>query len=248
MNNVSFEEKWIEKIKTDMEKIQENIEKHEIKDAGLFLILATYETCPRETCYETKDSGNQKRAYYLNKALETDPQNPHIYLELARYHAQYREYEKAENFYLKVLETDQQNNIYNLTLIELANLYLKIGKQSLADETFRKAVDTDYDMYAKNYQSLYQTLKTHDIKLIAAQYPIRSIEPLELIFKNNSDVILVDNELLFKNLVKEEGYDSVFVDRFAGDFGHCTERGNLFLAENIKSVLLENWEELSGGN
>jgi hypothetical protein len=62
---------------------------------------------------------------------------------------------------------------------------------------------------------------------------------------NNSEALVVSNELNFKKAVEKEGYDQIFVDRFAGDFGHCSQKGNLLLAENIKSVILENWEELS---
>jgi len=49
---------------------------------------------------------------------------------------------------------------------------------------------------------------------------------------------LVDNEKMFNEGVKREGYDEYFNDCFAGDFGHCTPKGNRLLAENIAGVIL----------
>jgi len=242
MNNTSLEEEWLKRIEKDMNKIQKNIEEYEIKDVNLFLTLATYETCPQDFCYETKQSGNEKRIHYLNKALATDPQNPDVFFELARYFAQYGDINEAEKFYLQVLQTDVENEIYTTTLIELANLYLKTDRQTLAEETFKKAIDIG-GIYVKNYQKLYEILQSNNIKLIAVGYPMRSTQPLELMF-SDSEVLVVSNELNFKKAVEKEGYDQIFVDRFAGDFGHCSEKGNLLLAENIKSVILENWNEI----
>jgi hypothetical protein len=133
-----------------------------------------------------------------------------------------------------------------MALIELANLYLKTDRQTLAEETFKKAIDIG-GIYVKNYQKLYEILQSNNIKLIAVGYPMRSTQPLELMF-SDSEVLVVSNELNFKKAVEKEGYDQIFVDRFAGDFGHCSEKGNLLLAENVKLAILENWEKISGEN
>jgi len=73
------------------------------------------------------------------------------------------------------------------------------------------------------------------------QYPLRNARPLELSFKDKPDVFIVDNEQNFKDLVKEKGYDVVFADSFAGDFGHLNKEYNEFLAKNIKSTIIKNW-------
>jgi tetratricopeptide (TPR) repeat protein len=226
-------------------KVKENIEKHKINSTDLFLALAI---CAR--CHGEEQPGffkNKNQIFYLEKALEIEPNHTLSLLNLARYHIQYSEFDEAEKFYLKVLKQNMKDQIHGSALVELANLYLGTNREELANEIFKKAMNIN-GMYASNYQKLYQTLNDKNIQLIAAQYPMRSTEPLELLFKDSEDVLIVDNELLFKDLVREEGYDSIFVDRFAGDFGHCSERGNLLLAENIASVILENWEEINVEN
>ena len=54
-----------------------------------------------------------------------------------------------------------------------------------------------------------------------------------------SDIIFVDNEKIFKDAIREFGYHEYFIDASGGDFGHCTERGNRLLAENIANVILK---------
>jgi len=241
VNLFSHEEKWVEKIKRNVDKIQENIEEYEIKDVNLFLTLATY-----EVLYEKRYLKNENRLFYLTKALEVDPENPMVSFELARYHTQYNNFKEAESSYLEGLKNNTDNTQRVMALIELANLYLKTDRQTLAEETFKKAIDIG-GIYVKNYQKLYEILQSNNIKLIAVGYPMRSTQPLELMF-SDSEVLVVSNELNFKKAVEKEGYDQIFVDRFAGDFGHCSEKGNLLLAENVKLAILENWEKISGEN
>ena len=73
------------------------------------------------------------------------------------------------------------------------------------------------------------------------QYPMRNITLLRNIFKEEMEdnIIFVDNERVFKDAVKREGYKEYFKDMFGGDFGHCTEKGNRLLAENIANVILK---------
>jgi len=53
-------------------------------------------------------------------------------------------------------------------------------------------------------------------------------------------MIFVDNEAVFKNALKDASFKDYFIDLFAGDFGHCTEKGNRLLAQNIASVLIQH--------
>jgi len=56
--------------------------------------------------------------------------------------------------------------------------------------------------------------------------------------KPYEDIIFVDNEMTFKNALKQSRCDEYFADMFAGDFGHCTPRGNRLLAKNIADSIL----------
>lgn len=90
----------------------------------------------------------------------------------------------------------------------------------------------------KNYNAIVDFLLERGCMVICMQYPMRSVEVLKNIIKNKNRVFFVDNEAVFKNAVKDDGYASIFYDTFAGDFGHCTRRGNWFLAQNAAKTVV----------
>lgn len=65
-----------------------------------------------------------------------------------------------------------------------------------------------------------------------------------MINKDNLKFRLVNprynEETGIREAVKKDGYDTYFVDRFAGDFGHCTVKGNKLLADNIAAAILRD--------
>lgn len=91
----------------------------------------------------------------------------------------------------------------------------------------------------KNYFKLYKICKNNNIKLIAMQYPVRNIKTLKQILKNFDEVTFISNERNFKQALKTHKVEDIFVDRFAGDFGHCTKLGNTLIAENVAETILK---------
>ncbi len=76
--------------------------------------------------------------------------------------------------------------------------------------------------------------------MVCAQYPMRSIWPLKKIFEEDNNVIFVDNEGIFREALDKASYKDYFRDMFGGDFGHCTEKGNRLLAQNIADTVLRD--------
>jgi hypothetical protein len=69
---------------------------------------------------------------------------------------------------------------------------------------------------------------------------MRSLAPLKNLFQDNDQgIVFVDNENIFKNAVRKDGPGVYFKDMFGGDFGHCTDKGNRLLAENIANTILK---------
>jgi hypothetical protein len=54
-------------------------------------------------------------------------------------------------------------------------------------------------------------------------------------------MIFVDNERVFKEAIEKDGYKEYFRDMLGGDFGHCTEKSNRLLAENIANTILRGY-------
>jgi hypothetical protein len=120
-----------------------------------------------------------------------------------------------------------------------------MGDSRLAREYDKKVKELGLNYYlpmtTANYQKLKAILDKRSIVYVCAQYPVRSLAPLKQIFKEEEGVIFVDNERIFKEAIAKEGYKEYFWDMFGGDFGHCTEKGNRLLAENIANTILRGY-------
>lgn len=133
-------------------------------------------------------------------------------------------------------------NIINICGFEAVEKLLKQDYKE-ADKYFE--LQTEYSMMykmpttQKSYKILATICKDKKIKLIAMQYPVRSIKSLKKMLENFNEVVFVSNETKFKEALKEKGYEKIFRDRFAGDFGHCTDYGNRLIAENVAEAIVK---------
>jgi len=174
----------------------------------------------------------------LRKSLALNCCNDQTLFELGRLCVGLGRFTEGEKYLKMSLET---NHFKQETYGSLAVAYQSMGRGGLADEYYRKADEISTRNPNKktyrNYLAMKKTLDQKNVRLVCVQYPMRSIEPLKKIFLGCDNVIFVDNERSFKETVKEEGYKEYFVDMFGGDFGHCTEKGNRLLAENIADAI-----------
>ena len=125
-----------------------------------------------------------------------------------------------------------------------AQYYLNLKNYSKAEEYFSKAEKLRLNYPNTEFYSLYkQLLKKaidNNIKVICMQYPVRSIKPLQEQLKNEpffDKIIFISNEKNFKDMLMQKKFDDLFIDQFAGDFGHCTDLGNTLIAENVVNTL-----------
>ena len=88
-----------------------------------------------------------------------------------------------------------------------------------------------------NFNRLRNIAVDNAIVLVAVQYPMRKLDSLKNMFSEPGRIIFVDNEAVFREALKKGRYEDYFIDRFAGDFGHCTAAGNQLLARNIASAI-----------
>ncbi|MEK6727174.1 MAG: tetratricopeptide repeat protein, partial [Candidatus Omnitrophota bacterium] len=159
------------------------------------------------------------------------------YLGLGFIYRSQGKFPQVEDLFKKALELNPKNDrAYGA----ISALYEEIGKAELAKEFANKAnrLRLEYSVTVNNYRKLKEILDKRGIKLVCVQYPMRSIDPLKKIFEKDEGVIFVDNETIFKEMVKKSGPKEVFLDMFGGDFGHCTPKGNRLLAQNIADAIL----------
>jgi tetratricopeptide (TPR) repeat protein len=190
--------------------------------------------------YESQGKFSQAEDIF-QKAIELNPKNYGAYLELGWFYRNHGKFSQAEDIFKRAIELNPKNErAYGAILV----LYEEMGKPELAEEYAEKTNTVRLGYYkpvtVNNHRKLKEILDKRGIRLVCAQYPMRSIGPLKNIFEGTEEgVIFVDNERIFRDAVKKDGFRAYFRDIFAGDFGHCTEKGNRLLAENIARVILK---------
>ena len=120
-----------------------------------------------------------------------------------------------------------------------------------AKNFFEKAEEYRLKHFNFNTFKIYNTIVdesvNNNIKFMAMQYPMRSINSLKKLLysnKNYKNITFISNEENFKKYLYNIGsYDDLFIDQFAGDFGHCTELGNKMIAENVKKHIIDYLKE-----
>lgn len=129
----------------------------------------------------------------------------------------------------------------------LSACYAQAGEHEKAnrvrEESRRIKEDFVNPVTKKSYTKLLNILYDHKgIVAVLMQYPLRHIDNIKAMISDvekKPPVYFVDNRKNFEDVLREAAYEDIFYDRFAGDFGHCTARGNKILAENAASVISE---------
>ena len=175
----------------------------------------------------------------LKKAIEINPKNDQAYISLGGLYQEQSKLFQAEDLFKRAIEINPEyDNMYGA----MSALCEEMGSRKLAKEYAWKANMARLEYYipvtVNNYRKLKVILGKRGIRLVCVQYPMRNIEPLKKIFGDNArGVIFTDNEKPFKDVVKQGGARRYFRDMFGGDFGHCTDKGNRLLAQNIADVI-----------
>jgi hypothetical protein len=94
-----------------------------------------------------------------------------------------------------------------------------------------------YPPAVHQYNTLKRILDEHNIKYVCVQFPLRDVNELKNLFSSPEDVIFVDNEKIFKDAIRKEGYGAYFRDNYKGNFGHFRAKSRGLLAENIADTI-----------
>ena len=184
----------------------------------------------------------------LKKALEASSDNDTVYISLGWCYGEQGKYLQAQEAFAKAIELRPQAKI---GYTELAQYYYtdkdlypqteEMLAKALAHFNKVRKVTGDYNEGTRrNYNRLREVLSRKGVKLVCMQYAMRPLGPLKDMLDSREGIIFVDNEAVFKEALKDGRYEDYFIDRFAGDFGHCTPPGNKIIADNVADVL---WKE-----
>ena len=150
-----------------------------------------------------------------------------------KFHALYKSLSKE---FKKRYEVDMTEYLAQIKDLEKRNL-----KKELANNnpflTSRKTVLFSKKQSIENYNQILYTIRSYGSKAVVVQYPLRPMEETKKIIEDISDIIFVENYSNFKEALKSFRYAELFIDRFAGDFGHATPKGNEVIALSVADRL-----------
>ncbi|MDP8216204.1 MAG: tetratricopeptide repeat protein [Candidatus Kaelpia imicola] len=187
------------------------------------------------------NQGKHKEAEeLLRESVDLPSCGAEAYFALGMCYINQKKYEEASKLFKQaIIDFPNNDRFYS----SLADCYYNLGQERLSEEHKKQSYVVRRQTYNPvtylNYNKLKIILAGKGVYFICVQYPMMNIESLKKMLRPNEGIIFVDNEMLFKNATEEEGYDEYFTDSFAGDFGHCTVKGNKLLAENIAKVILK---------
>ena len=183
----------------------------------------------------------------LKQGLRLNPSAAVLYLELGECLMQNKKYEEAEDVFKDALALGPEAlQGVNVDIDRyLLSSYEAQGKNDLAKK-LRRLLLSKEEMYTpltrENYQKFKKVLSQRKIQLVVMQYPMRDIGYIKEMLEPIGGILLIENKKNFKEAIAKASYDDYFTDRFAGDFGHCTPKGNHLLASHAAKVILKKYE------
>jgi hypothetical protein len=164
---------------------------------------------------------------------------------------------KVIESYIKFMPSDKFIELYNMLTENkvqtkiMDNLYAYLKKYNpdikkyKYHNKFKNFILAPYFNTVKikeGYHPFAEKIIKKNIIYICMSYPTMPIETFKDFFKNSKyedKIIFVSNEYNFKEKLKTLPFFDLFVDNFGGTFGHCTDEGNMLIAENVGTKILE---------
>ena len=187
----------------------------------------------------------------LRRAARTKMGSAHAKLELARLQMQIGRIDEARRLLEALIDNPPPKYMpaefswdvrpYDSSSIaqELARLYRGQGDEGRARAVLERVAPNR--MSLRNYQTLVAEVMAEVGRLVIIQYPVRSLAPLRAMVPEREGVVFVDSEKSFKDAIADEGYNALFLDHFATDFGHTNRRGHALIARNTARVILSEF-------
>ena len=164
------------------------------------------------------------------------------HFKLARAYTKLGQWDKAEKVILDLIKKKEDPRFY----YELAQISVLQKRFDKVAEYQQKGKELDLKNFPQamreNLKMIVEKIEKTQIPLAIVQYATRDgavmrkmLEPLE-----HFDVIESKKE--FSEAFKLYSYDDLFIDNFAGDFGHASKLGNSILARNIANYVLQKYD------
>lgn len=190
-------------------------------------------------CYKAQEKYTEAEEMF-KKAIEKNSGYDWGYIELGWiYHAQGKD-DLAEEMFNKAAKINPEGDrAYGSLALLYAGQPDSQKEKLYAGKVKMMRLNSFNPVTRKNYRILKEKTDRAGAKLVCVQYPGRNAQQLKIMLADYESIIFVDNEIIFKEALLHGKYTDYFEDSFAGDFGHCTKKGNNLLAQNIAKTILK---------
>ena len=198
-----------------------------------------------EMLYNTQGKFKEAEDMF-KKAIEINPDNGWPYLGLGWAYYNQDKVKEAEDTFKQGIKLNPYNEEADSRVkrlyFGLGFLYKIQDKFDEAEDLFNKLskIEKSDLVSSENYQRMYKRLKEKGIKFVVVQYPTKNIDEKKVMFDKSQqkDIIFISNEENFRTALKNVSSADYFIDMFAGNFGHCTLKGNRLIAKNVADVIM----------
>lgn len=191
--------------------------------------------------YDLADRKQEARVLY-SRIAESDYKSFDIYYEAGQWLLNNGFYEKAETAFNKAIALNPENVGLNNSLSETYRCLKESQKQRFyagKAQALRRRKSAYAEATVENYNEIADRVLSSGIRMICMQYPLRSIDDLKAVFgTDKNSLMFVENSSNFEAVLKKGRYADFFTDNFAGDFGHCTGKGNRLIARRLAETIM----------
>ena len=180
--------------------------------------------------------------FHLKEYLKYEKNNFDIYEAIASYYFKKKEYKKALNYFNNASEKIKKLPLFKYYLKHLNHNIDPLGDQRKTKRLHKDSRKMSINpLTEKYYNNIVNLSLDHGTQFFAIQYAGRNVDDLKGLLHNRSDVKYVDTKTSFDQYLKEYDYDDLYVDFFAGNFGHMTDLGKKKLAQIISKKILSSY-------
>jgi len=185
-------------------------------------------------------------ADYDDRAFALYPKNRSIAFQSIQVESRFPERSQCVDFSKTILACGE--NVDDGILTQILYCLSSHPDRELRQKIHELGVTLDSgadDPTTDNYRAVARMLDARGIRYIAMQYPTLPLAQLTARFRAPNKTLLpafrkitfVSNEDNFGEALKTNSYDSLFLDRFRGSWGHATKKGNRLIAERAADAV-----------
>lgn len=158
-----------------------------------------------------------------------------IWSRLLAYYLQEKNYEQFNHYIEQALETYPENRAFLNMQEEAALLTGKAPNHPIKKYDTRNFYE--YQATIKNYLLFNEKINKYMLQWVLVQYPHRPIAPFKELFNVHNNILFVETTQAMQDAELKSGYNAIYIDNFAENFGHFTPAGaKIFAAEVLKAI------------